>query len=95
MVPSFVTKKKTKCKFEAVEYHPEELVCAALGYPLPKIVWESPSGQRLDRQFLAIAHTNKETKIYSEIYDLEESINDRFYFQRNISTFVFILKTIN
>ena len=39
---------------------------------MPKIVWYSPGGQKIDRDFLA--STNESNKIYSEIYSIEERI---------------------
>ena len=68
--------------FSAVEYHPEYLQCAALGYPLPKITWESPSGQRLDRQFLKSAAFDQDLQIYKDIYSLHETINSRNFLER-------------
>ena len=45
-----------------------------LGYPLPRIVWESPSGRRLDRSFLEEAKSNDTLKIYSETFSLTETL---------------------
>jgi len=56
------------------EYHPTNLSCAATGYPLPRIVWESPSGRRLDRSFLEEAKSNDTLKIYSETFSLTETL---------------------
>merc|ERR1719192_1722711 len=80
-------KKTSQIKYqdvEAVEYHPEYLQCAALGYPLPKITWESPSGQRLDRQFLKSAAFDQDLQIYKNIYSLHETINSRNFLESKL-----------
>ena len=61
---------------KAIEYQSTSLRCAATGYPLPTIVWYSPGGQRLDREFLNAAAHNETTKIYRDTYSINELITD-------------------
>ena len=61
---------------EAIEYQPTSLECAATGYPLPRIIWYSPGGQKIDREFLSRAAANESLKIYAETYSIEEEIQD-------------------
>ena len=57
---------------EAVEYHPSSLSCSATGYPLPKVSWRSPGGQRLDRAKLVTLSTE-----YRETFSIDERIIQR------------------
>lgn len=62
---------------KAMEYQLSELKCAALGYPLPKIVWVTPGGRRLDNVFLTYASTNESLKEYAETFNIQERVTDR------------------
>ena len=61
---------------KAIEYQSTSLECAATGYPLPKIIWFSPGGQKIDRNFLSRAAKNESLKIYAETFSIDEKIVD-------------------
>jgi len=61
---------------QAIEYQSTSLECAATGYPLPKIIWYSPGGQKIDRDFLSRAAKNDSLKIYAETFSIDEKIVD-------------------
>ena len=71
---------------EAVEYHPSTLSCSATGYPLPRVSWRSPGGQRLDRGKLGALSDE-----YRDTFSIDESIiqrNSRKYaFERYVYSF--------